>query len=239
MSTPLPDASRKRSRGRIGFIIIAVLTVAAVLYFLVAPAVQRALLPGQLAAASREAYAQASARIEADQDQATAKLGAALRREPAYSASYDICYADHQDQGWVAVTYVYHCQIASVTFFELTEHDSIRPRIDSGDRYEHLFTGDYPEPVGKAVDDGDELFLARDLPSDPHEAIDDTVLISDVVAYAVSDAFADRRLIREAGVTGFDPERTYLVLTRNDNYFEEDLGCAYGGILFCSSPLGE
>lgn len=191
--------------GRIALIIIAVLAVAAVLYFLVAPAVQRALLPGQLAAASREAYAQASARIEADQDQATAKLGAALRREPAYSASYDICYADHQDQGWVAVTYVYHCQIASVTFFELTERDGIHPRIDSGGRYEHLFTGDYPEPVGKAVDDGDELFLARDLPSDPHEAIDDTVLISDVVAYAVSDAFANRRLIREAGVTGSTP----------------------------------
>ncbi len=43
--------------------------------------------------------------------------GTVVRPEPVYSASYDICYADHNDSGWFVTNYNYACLLSRVDFF--------------------------------------------------------------------------------------------------------------------------
>lgn len=230
-------AVRRRRGGRIAVVVAGVLVAAALGYFVVAPAVQRAILPGQLDREAGRAYAQISAGADADRQRATAQIAGVLGRQPVYSAVYDLCYTDHRDGGWIVLSYVHHCSVAYVDFFEVADGDRLQPPQDRRGRFWRLSGTDYPAALGAAAGDL-PLYLGQHLAGDPGELIDAALLVRNVVAYASSDAFDQRKLIRQTEGVTLDPQRTYLVLTQQQDYFRKDIGCAYGTVLFCESPLG-
>lgn len=230
------------------------LLVVGLLGYFGAPVVQTAVLRAQLG--SETAAALASARPAADTAhvewlaRVVPVLG--LGPDPAYSASYDVCYVDHSDGGWVALNYNQKCQLSYVDFFELPARNvavdaaiaEARSAASSPATSAVVFVDDYLKAAGRATDgapDDMPFSVSATLPgaSDARAATDEWMVTQDVVAYAAADAFTDRKLLGEAGQRLLDPARQYLVVHEARGYYERDIGCAVGRPVFCWSPLGE
>lgn len=223
-------------------------------YFVAAPLVQAVVLRDQLAAEAAGALKTARPSADAAHAQWLKAVSPALGLRPkaVYAATYDMCYVDHDDGGWVALSYNQKCQLAYVDFFELpapnaavdealreAESSSSGPQTSAA-----VFVGDYLKAAGRRADrvPTDMPFtISATLPgaSDAPAAVDEWMLTgSDVVAYAAADAFAGRELLSETGQARLDPAKQYLVVSDSRPYYEKDIGCAIGRPVFCSSPLG-
>jgi hypothetical protein len=248
-----PQAPGRR-RARLWWIALAVLLVVGLLGYFGAPVVQSAVLRVQLG--SETAAALTTARPAADAAHAewlhrvVPVLG--LGPDAAYSASYDVCYVDHTDGGWVALNYNQKCQLSYVDYFELPEpnhavDEAIAEATSAASAPATsavVFVDDYLKAAGRPADgapDDMPFSVSATLPgaSDARAATDEWMVTQDVVAYAAGDAFADRALLGEAGQRSLDPAREYLVVQHAHAYYERDIGCAVGRSVFCWSPLGE
>lgn len=246
--TPSPSQRRRRHWP----VVLAVLASLALGYFVVAPAVQTAYLRASLATETSAALAASRASADAAHadwlPRTAATLG--LGPETVYSATYDLCYVDHNDGGWFPVNYNQKCSVAHVDFYALPAHnDAVDAAIkDAGSTYGSrtsgtVFTDEYLEAAGRqshALPEDLPLTLQAILPgaADARAATDSWMVAADVVAYAVEDAVSHRRLLAETGRQQLDPHKQYLVVSQSHEYYTRDIGCAIGRPVFCSSPLG-
>lgn len=249
MAADAPVPSRRRlAHWPIG---LGVLAAGLLGYFVVAPAVQTAILRTQLA--SETTAALAASRVSADAAHATwiGRVAPALGLGPdaVYSATYDVCYVDHTDGGWLALNYNQNCRLAYVDFYALpAQNDAVDAAIrDASSTYGTgtsgtVYTDDYLGAAGLETKDRPKdlpFTLQATLPgATDARAATDSWMVADVVAYAVDDAFTHRRLLTDTGRQQLDPHQRFLVVSQWREYYHRDIGCAIGRPVFCSSPLG-
>ncbi len=236
------------------WIALALLGVGILGYFLAAPLLQPVILRAQLATETAAALQTARPTADAAHAEWLEAVSPALGLDPkaAYTATYDICYVDHNDGGWVALSYNQKCQLSYVDFFELPASNAavdaaVHEATSSASGPQTsaaVYVDDYLKAAGRRTDrvPADMPFtISATLPgtSDARAAVDEWMLTgSDVVAYAAADAFANRELLSETGRFQLDPATQYLVVSDSRAYYEKDIGCATGRPVFCSSPLG-
>ncbi len=251
MATP-PTPGRPRLRRRwLWFVGVPLLGLVG--YFMIAPLVQAAVLRVQLAGETASARASALPEADAAHAQWLPKVSGALglTSAPVYSATYDVCWTDHTDGGWIPQNYNRNCHLAYVDFYTLPkQNDAVDAAIaDAGTEYGTQTSGfvlmnDYLEGAGLGKENLPEdmpLEIWATLPgtSDARAATDSwTVAFDGVVAYAQTEAYDGRELLTESGRTALDPAQGYLVVADARSYYSRDIGCAIGRPVFCSSPLG-
>ena len=219
---PAEDQQAPRRKSKKVYIIWSIIGVI-LIYIFVAPLVQRAILRAQLNTETAKAFDEAHLSIDRQHSQyvEAVKKHTEVSDSVVYSAAYDICYTDHSDSGWVVSSYHRKCLMSSITLFEVDD-------IDENHELLQRFTGDYSVRTA----------IKHDV-SNVRDVIDRRLLTSTVVTYAGQDAFDARRLVTEAGVHELDSQKTYLALSSQKEYFNRNIGCAFGRLMFCSSPLGE
>ena len=243
-----------RTRARRWKILIALLPVVGLLvYFGIIPAVQPAILGATLP--TEALNARQLAQPSADLAHATWLTGVSkalgLNKAPVYSASYDVCYEDHDFAGMFASSWNRKCQISYVDFYQVpgrngavetaikeAQSDAIGPHSSGMVFIDGYLTGADMPTEGVPADLPMTLWATLPGTSDALEATDEWMVADSVVAYAAHDAFLGRRLLAETGNPQLNPAKQYVVVPHAHIYFTKVLGCAIGRPLFCSSPLG-
>ncbi len=177
--------------------------------------------------------------------------------QPVYSASYDGCYTDHNDSGWFAVSYNYRCALSYVNIIEVNMPDSLKQRITKKaevprqeepapwELYEHVSVNDLLDSSeSPSQDQRTKLYEVRLLSPIPLESVDikqiassQHAMFSSAVTYAARDAHNNRALISETENGELNPDKDYLIATWDSRYFDQNIGCAWAKIVFCTSPL--
>ena len=211
--------------------------------------VQRLILSRSLSAAAQKSYSKSIATADAEWDERIKQLQGVVQHPSAYAAVYDICYTDHNDAGWSVESYNYKCYVAYVSFFGVNGGDGFsKPSGSLSDGvYQPLVHDTYSSAAEESTYPSESAYVSNvnlyitseGIASDARVATDMKLLAQNVVAYAAQDAYENRKLVREAGDRVLDPQKTYVVLTTQRPYFYQDIGCAIGRSVFCSSPLGE
>lgn len=249
--TPGTDAVAVNPRRRWGLIVAGGLLGLLV----VVPLGQIAVLRIEVATESASAKASAVPTADAAHTQWLPQVaaGLGLSASPVYSATYDVCFVDHEDGGWFPVSYNQKCGLHYVDFYELPRHNAavsaaIKDAKSSTTIGPHssgmVFVPDYLQAAGKRKADTsglpDTVWATLPGASDAHAATDEwMVTASQVTSYAAHDAFLGRTMLSEHGRTALDPTRLYLVIPDAHPYYAKVLGCSLiGQPLFCSSPLG-
>ena len=243
-----------RTRARRWKILIALLPVVGLLvYFGIIPAVQPAILGATLP--TEALNARQLAQPSADLAHATWLTGVSkalgLNKASVYSASYDVCYEDHDFAGMFASSWNRKCQISYVDFYQVpgrngavetaikeAQSDAIGPHSGGMVFIDGYLTGADMPTEGVPADLPMTLWATLPGTSDALEATDEWMVADSVVAYAAHDAFLGRRLLAETGNPQLNPAKQYVVVPHAHIYFTKVLGCAIGRPLFCSSPLG-
>ena len=251
------DASevKRRPRARRWGIVIASLSVAGLgVYFGVIPMVQPAILRSTLAAEAADALQMGEP--AADTVHATWLVGAAkalgMRHGPVYSASYDVCYDDHDFAGMFPASWNRKCLISYVDFYQVpgrngavetaieeAKSDEIGPHSSGAVFIDDYLTGaDMPT---EGVPDDLPINLWATLPgtSDALAATDEWMVADSVIAFAAHDAFLGRTLLTETGNRQLNPAKQYVAVPHAHIYYQKVVGCAIGRPLFCYSPLGD
>lgn len=233
---------------------VVALVCALVAYnFVVAPGAQTAALEAQLATEVPKALAAqrlTSDRAHVGWSTSSAKtLG--LAAEPAYSAIYDVCYSDHDDQGWFAASHNRKCGLHYVDFYALPKRNSAveaainqatSPTAPSPPTSAMVFLPDYLRaaklPTRPTTSQPSPLWATLPGTTDAREATDwNMVTFPSVVLYARQDAFDGRKLLGETGSRTLNPHTQYLVISDARPYYSLKLGCSPSWTGFCESPL--
>lgn len=182
-----------------------------------------------------------------------------LNNEPVYSVVYDTCYSDHNDSGWFPVSYNYRCRVSYVDIFETEISPALQTRVASRtddydssntnlwDMYFPVSVEDLAKPTvplgNRDLDIRDASRLKAAVPL-PIPSIDirelansKAIVFSSVVAYAANEAHAHKTLVSEHSGGDFDPAKTYVIVSWDNEYFKRDIGCAFGKVILCRSPL--
>jgi hypothetical protein len=172
-----------------------------------------------------------------------------LPENSMYTVTYDSCYQDSSDTGWMALNYNHNCAISRYAFFEVSEGSATAHSIDkyaahseeigsSADRYYgRLHYMNKYEMHTEGL-----LGTVKDLPYTlpvvmPHTYTSaGEVMAVQAVAYASSDVIANRHVREERGRSVLESQKTYLVIGRSDHYFIKNIGCRVF-TFFCQSPL--
>jgi hypothetical protein len=223
-------------------------------YFVVAAPVQGAVLRAQVAweapIARDAALPAANGAHAAWLKGVSATLG--LRHGPVYSATYDVCFVDHDDGGWFALSYSQKCQLSYVDFYALSKRNgAVETAIEEARAEKYgthssgmVFVQGYLTGADLPFEDlpdgtPDTLWATMPGTRDARAATDVwMVTFSRIVGYAEDEAFAGRKLLGETGRTALDPHKQYVVVPDAREYYTKVLGCAIGRPLFCTSPLG-
>lgn len=185
--------------------------------------------------------------------------------EPAYTATYDSCYTDHNDGGWFAINYNYKCLVTYAAVVEVPKDSTLEPIINQFARpgsEKFSYTDDrfygklyYLDKYGNTrtglLESNPTILelLPYDLPiikentytSAPEVLAIDFVAYggsdAHVVAYAQQDAQNNRKLIETTGNKSLDPEKTYIILQYDKQHFDKNIGCQIPEFIFCNSPI--
>ena len=182
-----------------------------------------------------------------------------LNNEPVYSAVYDTCYSDHNDSGWFPVNYNYRCRMSYVDIFEAEISPALQTRVASRandydsssanlwDMYYPISVEDLAEPTAPLgnrdldIRGTSRLKVAVPLPIPSINirelANSKAMVFSSVVAYAANEAHAHKTLVSEHSSSDLDPAKTYVIVSWDNEYFKRDIGCAFGKVILCRSPL--
>ena len=180
-----------------------------------------------------------------------------LNDEPVYSVVYDSCYSDHNDSGWFANSYNYRCVLSYVDIFEADISEELRAKVrtkterfeqtdkDIWDMYHYTSVLDLVKPSTLLTYNDLEPYprleasIPLPLPSvNIRElATSRAILFNSIVAYAAREAHDSKLLVSERGSADFDPAKTYVIVSWDNRYFDRNIGCAFGRIVFCDSPL--
>lgn len=222
-------------------------TVAFILIiFVLAPLVQTIVVRLQISYGSRTALNSRKDTLSSAYNEKLAqrKLSMQITGSPVYSVTYDTCYVGHSDGGWMVNSYNYACHLSHVEFFDvppvaLSYVDSIglasEANADTQDTGSIVGSNDinnYLSAIGQERSSSYETYSISLLGnSDARKIIADVLLL-----YAQTDT-KKHSIIHEDGTPMIDTTKRYLVLSDSTQYFFKDVGCAYGKILFCFSPI--
>lgn len=236
--------------------ITSIFIILVVISFLV-PLAQSHLLRASLKSESSQALAESQASIKYKVDGYVKTTAQKLGTNPAavYSITYNSCYTDTSDSGWVANNYNYNCLITMFAFFEVNDGSALmkaidqhaRPALQEGD-------SDYSDYYGEiyTLNTGLDETLANieDLPfkvdivkSNTYANVQEVLTVGtmnnslDVVTYANDEAAANRSVLDQQGAQTLDTRKTYIVLKSGDEYFHKDIGCRLPTLMFCESPI--
>ena len=235
---------------------IAIVIILAAIFFLV-PLAQSLLLRASLKLESDQALVENQSRIqnEADEYIKTTARKIGTDSQAVYSATYNSCYIDHSDRGWIANNYNYNCLINIFAFFEVNNGSDLLKTIDqyakpasmnyqssNSDYFGEIFILDTLSDT--TLSDTEDLPYVFDIvKSDTYTDVRDVLDIryvnrsNGVVAYASDEAFANRSLLNQSGDQKLNSEKTYLILRSSDQYFHKNIGCKQPTIIFCNSPI--
>lgn len=177
--------------------------------------------------------------------------------EPVYSATYNSCYSDHNDSGWFANSYNYRCTLSYVDILEADISDELQARITNQverfeqtdknlwDMYQHISILDLAKPstpiTYKDTDGYHNLQAAIPLPINSINikelATSRAILFNSVVTYATRETDDSKVLLSERDNDEINPEKIYVIVSWDNRYFDRNIGCAFGKIIFCESPL--
>lgn len=171
-----------------------------------------------------------------------------------FTITYNSCYTDHDDSGWIANNYNYNCLVTDFKFFEVKKDSELMAAIKRGAepsrQSSSVNTEYYGDVYSLNIRYSEKYEGIHELPNsvkivmpntyrDVKEVLSLGVVSNNpiVVAYANADAVANRVLISQKGSEALDPKKTYIVLQYGYEYFHKDIGCRIPALLFCESPI--
>jgi len=214
--------------------------------FVIIPLAQTIVLRLQVSYGSRTALNSRKDTLSATHNEKLAqrKLSMQIMGNSVYSVTYDTCYVGHSDGGWMVNSYNYACQLSYVEFFDippiaLSFVNSIGLASETS-----IGTQDTGFVAG-SNDIDDYLSAISQEHSSSYETYSVSLLGNNDAQKVIANSFLlntpidtkKHKLIYEAGNPKLDTTKRYIVLSDSDQYYFNDVGCAYGRIPFCSSPI--
>ena len=246
MSETATPVQRKKRRGLWWKILIVVVALP-VLFVLVGPMIQKAVLQATIPKEIQSAFEENSTSYTTEHQHWRNKAALALGLGvPTYSVAYDLCYLSHNVGGRV-YEYTMNCLLSYVDVYELpTQNDTVDAEVNRAlaqlDTKATIWVRDYLETAGLPVLDIDDDTVPKIMwASIPNTTNVSMLLDAQVVAYSAfpqQEAFDARHLIAETGTTSLDSAKQYLVVGDSRPYYYRALRCQVGHI-FCHSPLGD
>lgn len=163
-----------------------------------------------------------------------------------YSSKVDVCYITHSSQGWMAANWYQECYVRYVDLFSTSlNRDDVSEKLHSATKAKKIPANDIDYLTGGcgviySNNDGALGVSHLKLNTTNEQSktnIDECQLPDQLQGPFRVGVFLDEQLSKKTlrSFKDIDRSKNYILLESDNDYYDEDLGCAWG-MFFCNSP---